>query len=137
MVSTSEQNVTVTSSLVPTGPILTTISLTFVWKHKSDPKVAHFSATLKIRVQILEIMEIELLTKLGLSQNEWRQESYEKHLCCQHLPWQHNGSSFQTWAPLIYLMSDAQYLQAYNVTLNHMLKNLIPYQKSCRFSNFF
>ena len=32
---------------------------------------------------------------------------------------------------------DAQYLQAYNVTLNHMLKNLIPYQKSSRFSNFF
>ena len=49
-------------------------------------------------------MKIELLTKLGLGQNDWHQESYEKHLCCQHLPYQHNGSSLQTWAPLIYLM---------------------------------
>ena len=43
VVSVSEQKVTVTSSFVPLSPILTTISLIFASKHKSEPNVLHFS----------------------------------------------------------------------------------------------
>merc|ERR1712141_563416 len=43
LVSVSGQKVTVTSSLVPISPILTTISEIFASKHKSEPNVVHFS----------------------------------------------------------------------------------------------